>query len=49
MVDTLAFLLASRAGVEFVMNLKDDQAKDFADRLDEARPREIRPYPSSRL
>lgn len=42
-VDIPAFLLASRAGVEQVMNLKEDQAKDFADRLDEVRYREIRP------
>ena len=40
-VDIPAFMLASRAGVEQVMNLKEDQAKDFADRLDEVCPREI--------
>ena len=43
-VDVPAFMLASRAGVEQVMNLKEDEAKDFADRLDEARPHEIRSY-----
>ena len=42
-VDIPAFLLASKAGVEQVMNMKEDQAKDFADKLDEVRPREIRP------
>jgi len=40
-VDVLAFMLASKAGVEQVMNMKEGQAKDFADRLDEVRPREI--------
>jgi len=43
-VDVPAFMLASRAGVEQVMNLKEDQAKDFADRLDEVRCREIQPH-----
>ena len=43
-VDVPAFMLASRAGVEQVMNLKEDQAKDFADRLDEVRYREIKPH-----
>ena len=47
-VDVPAFMLASRAGVEQVMKLKEDRAKDFADRLDEVRPR-IRPYPSIRV
>ena len=42
-VDVPAFMLASRAGVEQVLKLKEDQAKDFADRLDEVRSREIRP------
>jgi hypothetical protein len=37
-VDVPAFMLASRAGVEQVMNLKQDQAKEFADMLDEVRP-----------
>ena len=41
-VDVPAFMLASRAGVEQVMNLKEDQAKDFADRLDEVRSRKSR-------
>jgi len=45
-VDVPAFMLASRAGVEQVMNLKEDQAKDFADRLDEVCSRKIRPHPS---
>jgi len=40
-VDVPAFMLASKAGVEQVMNMKEDQAKDFADRLDEVRLREI--------
>jgi hypothetical protein len=42
-VDVPAFVLASKAGVEQVMNLKEDQAKDFADRLCEVRSRGIRP------
>ena len=40
-VDVPAFMLASKAGVEQVMNMKEDQAKDFADRLDEVCLREI--------
>ena len=40
-VDIPAFMLASKAGVEQVMNMKEDQAKDFADKLDEVRLREI--------
>ena len=32
-----AFLLASKAGIEQVMNTKADQAKDFVNKLDEAR------------
>jgi hypothetical protein len=40
-VDVPAFMLASKAGVDQVMNMKEDQAKDFADRLDEVRLREI--------
>ena len=40
-VDVPAFMLASKAGVSQVMNLKGDQAKDFANRLDEARSREF--------
>ena len=43
-VDVPAFMLASRAGVEQVMNLKEDQAKDFADRLDEVRRREVQSH-----
>ena len=39
-VDVPAFMLASKAGVEQVMNMKEDQAKDFADKLDEVRLRE---------
>ncbi|KAF9781243.1 kinase-like domain-containing protein [Thelephora terrestris] len=33
-VDVPAFMLASRAGVDQVLNLKEDQAKDFANQLD---------------
>ena len=40
-VDVPAFMLASRAGVEQMLDLKEDQAKDFADKLDEVRSREI--------
>ena len=40
-VDVAAFMLASTAGVEAVVNLKEDQARDFADKLDEVRYREI--------
>ena len=40
-VDVPAFMLASKAGVDQVMGMKEDQAKDFADRLDEVRLREI--------
>ena len=45
-VDVPAFMLASKDGVEQVMNMKEDQAKDFADRLDEVRSCEIRSHPS---
>ena len=45
-VDVPAFMLASRAGVEQVMSLKEDKARAFADRLDEVRCLEIRPHPS---
>ena len=41
-VDVPAFVLASNAGGEQVMYMKEDQAKDFADKLDEVRPRGIR-------
>jgi hypothetical protein len=41
-VDVTAFLLASRAGVEQVMSLKQDQAKDFANQLDEVRRCQLR-------
>ena len=34
MVDVTAFMLASKAGVDQVMNMKGDQAKEFADKLD---------------
>ena len=37
MVDVPAFMLASKAGVEQVMSMKDDLAKDFANQLDEVR------------
>ena len=40
-VDVLAFMLASKAGVEQVMSMKEYQAKDFADRLDQVRLHEI--------
>ena len=43
-VDVPAFMLASRAGVEQVMSLKGDQAKDFADKLDEVRSRVAQPH-----
>ena len=36
-MDVPAFLLASEAGVEQVMNMKEDQAKDFVNQLDEVR------------
>ena len=41
-VDVPAFMLASKAGVDQVMNMKADQAKDFADKLDEVRSRRMR-------
>ena len=44
-VDVPAFMLASKAGVEQVMNLKEGEAKDFADRLHEVRSRKIRSCP----
>ena len=34
-VDVTAFMLASKAGVDEVMNMKEDQAKEFADKLDQ--------------
>lgn len=36
-VDVPAFMLASKAGVDQVMSMKEDQAKDFANQLDEVR------------
>ena len=36
-VDVIAFMLASKAGVDQVMNMKEDQAKEFADKLDQVR------------
>ena len=36
-VDATAFMLASKAGVDQVMNMKEDQAKEFADKLDQVR------------
>ena len=39
-VDVPAFMLASKAGVEQVMNMKEDQAKDFANQLDKVRCRD---------
>jgi len=44
-VDVPAFMLASKGGVGEVMDSKKDKARDFADRLDEVRSREIRPHP----
>jgi hypothetical protein len=41
-VDVPAFMFASKAGVAQVMNLKEDEAKDFANQLDEVRRHEIR-------
>ena len=46
-VDVPAFMLASEAGVEQVMGLRENQAKDFADKLDEVSSREVLPYPPS--
>jgi len=43
-VDVPAFMLASEAGVEQVMGLKEDQAKDFVNWLDKVSSSEIRPY-----
>jgi hypothetical protein len=34
-VDVPAFMLASEAGIEEVMNMREDRAKDFANKLDE--------------
>lgn len=42
-VDVPAFLLASKAGVAQVMSMKQDQAKDFANQLDEVRIRQLEP------
>jgi hypothetical protein len=39
-VDVPAFMLASRAGVDQVLNLKEDHAKDFANQLDTVRCRD---------
>jgi hypothetical protein len=36
-VDVPAFMLASKAGVTQVMDMTQDQAKDFANQLDEVR------------
>lgn len=48
-VDVPAFMLASKPGVEQVMNMEGDQAKRFADSLDEVRHRGIRLRSSTRL
>ena len=40
-VDVPAFMLATKAGIEQVVNSKEEQASDFADRLDEVRSCEI--------
>ena len=42
-VDVPAFMLASKAGEEQVMNMREDQAKDFANKLYEVRSCEIEP------
>ena len=44
-VDVPAFMLASKAGIEQVVSSKGEQARDFADRLDEVRSCEICSYP----
>jgi hypothetical protein len=36
-VDVPAFMLASRAGIDRVVNMRADQANDFANMLDEVR------------
>ena len=38
MVDVVAFMLASKAGVDQVMDMRGSQAKEFADKLDQVRP-----------
>jgi len=45
-VDVRAFTLVSEAGVEQVMDVKEEQAMDFANKLDEVHPCEIRPLSS---
>ena len=45
MVDVPTFMLASKAGIEQVVNSKGEQARDFADGLDEVRSCEICSYP----
>ena len=40
-VDVAAFMLASESGVEQVMNMREDQARDFSNKLDEVRLFEI--------
>ena len=42
MVDVPEFMPASKAGAEQIENLKEGEANDFADRLDEASFRKIR-------
>ena len=48
-VDVPAFMLASKAGVDQVMDFKEDQAKDFANKLDEVRRSEVEPNTLTRL
>lgn len=36
-VDVPAFMLASKAGIEQVLSMKEEKAKDFADKLDQVR------------
>ena len=42
-VDVPAFMLASKAGVDQVMNMKEEQAKDFVNQLDEVRKFDVVP------
>ena len=42
-VDVPAFMLASKSGVEQVLNMKEGQAKDFANQLAEVRRGQLRP------
>lgn len=46
-VDVPAFMFASEAGVKRVMNLRGEEAQDFANRIDEVRPGTTVPYARS--